>query len=117
MYAIEQLIIVGSREKIEKAAGATIHYVDSGIDIGRIIKFKKIKSLWSLPSIWAVKGESYLLAFDLMSDYLNSKSKFNFQDCIPVDENLESPLFYSKNFTEGVKSLAENKFFSYKFGE
>ncbi|PHM71728.1 hypothetical protein Xekj_00963 [Xenorhabdus sp. KJ12.1] len=26
-------------------------------------------------------------------------------------------LFYSKNFTEDVKSLAENKFFSYKFGE
>ncbi len=71
MYAIEQLMTVGSREKIEKAAGATIHYVDSGIDTGRIIKFKKIKSLWSLPSIWAVKGESYLLAFDLMSDYLN----------------------------------------------
>ncbi len=108
---------VGSKEKIEKAAGATIHYVDSGIDTGRIIKFKKIKSLWSLPSIWAVKGESYLLAFDLMPDYLNSKSKFNFQDCIPVDENLESPLFYSKNFTEDVQLLAEKKFHLYKLGE
>ncbi len=117
MYAIEQLMTTGSRENIEKAAGATIHYVDSGIDTGKIITFKKIKSLWSLPSIWAVKGESYLLAFDLMSSYLKNKSNFSFQDVIPTDESLESPLFYSKNFTEDVKLLAEKKFHLYKLGE
>lgn len=73
MYAIEQIAALGIPKIMENAAGATIHYVDTGIDTGSIIRREKIGNIWMHKSIWAVKEESYLLAFQLLEEYLLKK--------------------------------------------
>ncbi|CDM91364.1 formyltransferase family protein [Xenorhabdus bovienii] len=114
MYAIEQLTATGNKDAVERAAGATLHYVDTGIDTGAIIERKKLLSLWSLETIWAVKGESYLLAFELMKDYLERSKPFNFIDTLSVEYGTDSPLFTSKTFTDKVKRQSEYCFLKMK---
>ncbi|MDX7986552.1 hypothetical protein FE392_04270 [Xenorhabdus sp. 12] len=114
MFAIEQLAIHGNKESVERAAGATIHYVDTGIDTGPIIEQKRLPSPWVLDSIWAVKGESQLTAFGLLKSYLERDNKFQFTDTIPIEQGIESPLFVSKTFTNEVKRNAETSFIKMK---
>ncbi|MCI4186973.1 hypothetical protein MRO89_13505 [Dickeya dianthicola] len=110
MYAIEQLAICGDVDKMQEAAGATIHYVDSGIDTGKIIHTERLCRLWEMESIWAVKGESYLLAFDLLKKYLDSEKKFSQRDTVFSPTVHKSPLFLSRTFTEERKNLSEKSF-------
>ncbi|UUE08635.1 hypothetical protein NMX13_13170 [Dickeya zeae] len=110
MYAIEQLAICGDVDKMQEAAGATIHYVDSGIDTGKIIHTERLTRLWEMESIWAVKGESYLLAFELLKKYLDSEKKFSQIDTMFSPAAHESPLFLSRTFTEERKNLSEKAF-------
>ncbi|MEI7345612.1 formyltransferase family protein [Dickeya chrysanthemi] len=110
MYAIEQLAICGKTDKMQEAAGTTLHYVDSGIDTGKIIHIERLSRLWEMESIWAVKGESYLLAFDLLKKYLDSERKFSQVDTISSPTAHESPLFLSRDFTEERKKLSEKTF-------
>ncbi|MFP1811594.1 formyltransferase family protein [Lonsdalea quercina] len=114
MYAIEQTAALGISNEMENAAGATIHYVDSGIDTGAIIKSEKIKNLWMKESIWAVKGESYLLAFRLLDDYLFGENKFTLTDAISGHGHKPGPLFMSKTFTPEKQKIAEQRFLEMK---
>ncbi|MEQ2026603.1 formyltransferase family protein [Xenorhabdus szentirmaii] len=114
MFAIEQLATAENKEAIERSAGATIHYVDPGIDTGPIIEQKRLPSPWALDSIWGVKGESQLTAFGLLKSYLERENKFQFTDTLPIKQDIKSPLFMSKTFTDEVKRKAEASFLKMK---
>lgn len=110
MFAIEQFLVDHNQCQFEQAAGATIHYIDMGIDTGPIIETAQLKRIWDLESIWAVKGESYLLAFELMKCYLTRGKIFTLTDCNKADKTVTSPLYFSRNFSLEVKKTSENKF-------
>ena len=66
MFAIENMAYQGDFEKFQQAAGASIHYIDEGIDTGRIIKAIRFKNPFAFESLSEVKAYSYKLAFDLL---------------------------------------------------
>ncbi|CAH9063855.1 Phosphoribosylglycinamide formyltransferase [Pseudoalteromonas holothuriae] len=112
MYAIEQFLLCATSEQVEQAAGATIHYVNSGIDKGNIIDTTQLQDLWSMGSIWAVKAASYMAAFSLLANYCNKNDCFSLLDA--QVQNKYGPLFLAKNFTEQKRLLAEHAFLTIK---
>ncbi|OSM95688.1 hypothetical protein AU500_09850 [Lonsdalea populi] len=114
MHAIEQIAALESPEALENAAGATIHYIDAGIDTGPIIRSEKISHLWEQESIWAIKGESYLLAFQLMYDYLSKENTFTLTDALLHQNQQPGPLFMRKDFTSEKQEISEQRFLNMK---
>ncbi|WP_416411554.1 formyltransferase family protein [Pantoea sp. App145] len=114
MFAIEQFLVSNNQCQFEQAAGATIHYIDMGIDTGAIIETAQLEKIWDLESIWAVKGESYLLAFELMKCYLTREKIFTLADCHRADKTVPSPLYFRRNFSPEIKKTSETKFITLK---
>ena len=65
MYAIENIAILQDINQFRRAAGTTIHYVDSGVDTGAIIKAQRIIDPFQFDSIWDLKAYTYVMEFDL----------------------------------------------------
>ncbi|KZN47387.1 formyltransferase family protein [Pseudoalteromonas luteoviolacea] len=108
MFAIEQYLICASPADLEEAAGATIHYVNSGIDKGNIIRTKKLENIWELESVWSIKADSYMTAFSLIEEYTSQRDCFSLSDSTP--QTHFGPLFLEKNFTKEKRILAQEMF-------
>ncbi|MFI5799703.1 formyltransferase family protein [Streptomyces sp. NPDC051677] len=65
-FAIEQVAALRDRELFSACAGATAHFVDDGVDTGPIIKALRFTDPFSFGSIWSCKGNSFMLAFDVL---------------------------------------------------
>lgn len=113
-YAIEQAAATGENRKLERAAGATLHYLDGVRDTLSLIAQEAFLNLWNLPSIWAVKGESYLIAFRLLDDYLNTGTAFSRRDVIQRDIANGYGLFARATLSEDEKCLAQKNFLRMK---
>lgn len=113
MNAIEQhCLAIDSAKELEAAAGATLHYVDSGIDTGNIIKQNGLKMIWKLSSLWDLKAESYMCAFSLMREYISCKNSFLFSDGVLQDSI--GPIYSRTTFTKEVAVNANTKFLKLK---
>lgn len=110
--AIEQIVASGDFNKFMKSVGATIHYIDDGIDTGKIIKFKHLKFPLSYNSIWELKGACYLLAYDLLYNYLSKPFMIIDPKFKNIDHN--NKLYLSKNFSENIKLISEKNFLFFK---
>jgi phosphoribosylglycinamide formyltransferase 1 len=66
MFAIEQIAATRDLERFRRSAGATAHYVDTGVDTGPIILGERFAEPFSFTSIWDCKAHSFRLAFDLL---------------------------------------------------
>lgn len=66
MFAIEQVAASRDSDHFRQAAGATVHYIDEGVDTGPIIRTEPFPDPYVFDSIWACKAYSYALAFDLL---------------------------------------------------
>jgi phosphoribosylglycinamide formyltransferase 1 len=62
-YAIEQIAASRDAERFRTSAGATVHYVDQGIDTGPIIWTERFRDPFGFESIWECKGRSFALGF------------------------------------------------------
>ncbi len=112
MFAIEQYLLEATTTQVEAAAGATIHYVNSGIDKGNIIETKTLQNIWGKPSIWAVKAASYNAAFELLSHYCTKHNSFSLSDAESQKEF--GPLFLAKQFTAQKRQQAASAFLAIK---
>jgi phosphoribosylglycinamide formyltransferase 1 len=66
MFAIEQVAAGGDAERFALAAGASVHYVDEGVDTGPVIGTRALSGPWRFDSIWACKAHCFDTAFDLL---------------------------------------------------
>ncbi|AUM63768.1 formyltransferase family protein [Brevibacillus laterosporus] len=116
MYAIENMAVKGNQNDFQRAAGASIHYVDNGIDTGPIIRAVRIKDPFRYESIWEVKATSYRLAFELLVN--QAGAEFENPDLqyvgVKSDKNNLGENFLSKNFDEDKKKVAQEQFLSMK---
>lgn len=116
MYAIENMAVKGNRKDFQRATGASIHFVDNGIDTGPIIRAVRIKDPFHYESIWEVKAASYQLAFELLVN--QAKQEVENPDLhyvgIKCDVSIMGENFLSKNFNDVKKCLAEDQFLSMK---
>ena len=114
MYAIEQYILSCSTvESFENSAGATLHYIDNGVDTGAIIKTKLLPDIWSCNSISHVKAESYLQAFGLLIQYSFSENAFCLNDAKPQEFGGQE--FFAKNYTSEKCELSNSKYLQFKY--
>lgn len=110
MYAIEQVAALKDVELFKKAAGATVHYIDHGVDSGPVIHSYTHEKPFGFNSIHQLKAASYMKAFQLLED-LAEKMKAH-PDWIPEGQPQDfaqrphSP-FKTDSFTNAVREKAE----------
>jgi phosphoribosylglycinamide formyltransferase-1 len=109
MYALENLACTEKRDIFRCAAGATVHYIDSGIDTGPIIKAERFSDPFVYGSIWELKAHAVLLAFQLLVSA--ASAMLSGPQTSPVgiypDPELRGPNFKSRDFTPAVRQRAE----------
>jgi len=113
MHAIEQVAATCDLNSFIDSCGATLHYIDNGIDTGNIIKKEHLKNPLSYKDIWEVKAESYLLAFNMLTNYVDISDFFSIKDARKSNGN-EGKLYLLKNFTTDVQELANNKYLTFR---
>lgn len=94
-FAIEQVAISQDSEHFRASAGATIHYIDTGIDTGPIIRGERFRDPFRFDSIWDCKGHSFMLVFDLLIQVASEMSKR--VTSLPLG-TMPAPLLYSPTF-------------------
>lgn len=117
MYAIEQTAAQDDNyANFVKSAGASIHYIDSGVDTGSLIATKKLEKLFECENIWQVKAESYLLAFSLFDKYVRNEDQksFTHTDVIPYTDP-SGPEYRAATFKdEIIRKKAEDNYKKYQ---
>ncbi|VBB05124.1 formyl transferase [Lucifera butyrica] len=114
MFAIENLAAKGDVTKFKQAAGASVHYIDNGVDTGPILKEARINDPFMFQSLWEVKAHSYKMAFDLLIQQaleIVEKPEVQFLGVKP-DPLLVGPAFRSRDFTPNIRKYAEEQFIS-----
>ncbi|MFJ1613354.1 formyltransferase family protein [Streptomyces sp. NPDC088249] len=66
IFAIEQAALLRDPTLFRDAAGATAHFVDTGIDTGPVVRAMTFADPFAFESIWSCKGHSFMLAFDVL---------------------------------------------------
>lgn len=114
-YAIEQIAAVGNINQFRRAAGATIHYVDDGVDTGPIIQAERLKDPFSFRSIWDCKAHSLMLAFDLLVGLARTMRAR--PGSIPVGlvpHPSDAPEYRRAGFTDETRAAAEANYLALK---
>jgi phosphoribosylglycinamide formyltransferase-1 len=112
MYAIENIAILQDINQFRRSAGTTIHYVDSGVDTGAIIKAQRIIDPFQFNSIWDLKAYTYVMEFDL---YVKTAQEILFDSqTLPAgiypNPELLGPNFRIKDFTPEKQTQAEQSY-------
>ncbi len=113
MYAIEQVVATQDRLAVTRCAGASIHYINQGIDTGPIIMREQLQHVWQYESIWHVKAASYILAFALLNDYIRKPNAFTHNDILQHQDPL-GPEYKAKDFSTHIQKIAEINYARYR---
>lgn len=108
MFAIEQVAASGDADLFRKAAGATVHRVEEGVDTGRIVRAERLADPFAAETIWGCKARSLLLAFRLLVDVAGEVR--DGLPLSPVDDAAEhrlGPEFRRRDFTAEKREEAE----------
>jgi phosphoribosylglycinamide formyltransferase-1 len=68
IHSIEQIAAAGDAGLFADAAGATVHYIDNGVDTGPIVRAERFRDPFGFDSIWSCKAHAFMLTFDLLID-------------------------------------------------
>ena len=115
MYAIENIAMTQNSNLFLKSAGASVHYIDTGIDTGPLITTEHLARPFSYDSIWEVKAASFKKVFTLITRTALSMLETH---SLPVGESFEDlqhgPSFNRRNFTEEARKKAEEGYLRMK---
>ncbi|MGB5967882.1 MAG: formyltransferase family protein [Spirulinaceae cyanobacterium] len=116
IYALENIAASQDIEKFQEAAGTTVHYVDSGVDTGPIIRVKKVANPFGFNSIWELKGSIYSMGFDLLIEVTKNIVSSSGINPVGVSQNLslKTPNFKQKDFTLHKRKQAEEGYLAMK---
>lgn len=112
MCALEQTVAKGNVDIIKKTAGATVHFIDEGIDTGSIIIARRIINPFASNSLADLKGRCYILSFDLLVQTIEDR----FSSCdnelagIKSDISLRGPNYFKKDYTPELEIYASKVF-------
>lgn len=114
MHSIEYVAAKFDGDTLKKCAGSSVHYIDKGGGIGKIIDVSPIRSAQFARSIWHVKAQSYKQAFQQLTHWANEYQRGNpLPKGVDNDhsQRLEGSPFRQKDFeAPGVKQAAEENF-------
>lgn len=119
MYAIENIACLKNADDFAKVAGATVHYVNEGVDTGPIIRATRMKDPFIYDSLWEVKAVCYKLAFQLLiatAEMMIAEPLHEHVGTVCEPEFL-GPAFKGKDFTHTRRRQAEDAFLHMKLHE
>lgn len=116
MYAIENIALTKNKELFQKCAGASVHYIDTGVDTGPIIQTQQLENVYIYDSLWDVKAASFMLAFRLLVDTANRLTQYPYilPSIQPTSSLVVGKNFKSKDFSEEVAKKANRAFMDMK---
>lgn len=116
MFAIENRAMMQDIKGFEQSAGATVHYIDTGIDTGPIISVESIQEPWRFASLWELKGYTFMVLFRLMTQVVIDmlREQGNAPVGIPVNPHLRGPNFNSRDFTLEARTRAQEGYLRMK---
>lgn len=68
IHSIEQIAAARDVDLFRDAAGATVHYIDNGVDTGPIVRVEGFREPFGFDSVWSCKAHAFTLTFDLLVD-------------------------------------------------
>jgi len=109
MFAIENRAMMQDIRGFEQSAGATVHYIDTGIDTGPIIRVEGIQEPLRFNSLWELKGYTFMTLFRLMTQVVMDMLKEQENAPIGMHANplLRGPNFNSRDFTLEARERAQ----------
>lgn len=112
MCALEQTVAKGDLNAVKKTAGATVHFIDEGIDTGDIIAARRIINPFSSESLADLKGRCYLLSFDLLVQIIEDRFSLCESELagIKSDISLKGPNYFKKDYTSEFEKSASKIF-------
>jgi len=116
MFAIENIAASQEIAMFTRSAGASVHYIDAGVDTGPLIKTERFVDPFAFGSIWEQKAHACLLAFDLLVSVAQSllSQPLSVPAGIPADPLQRGPNFKSEDFTPFVRQQAEHGYLQMK---
>lgn len=110
--AIEHISADQDLARFRHSVGATVHYVDEGVDTGPIVQASRLRDPFASESIWECKARSFDLAFDLLIDVAD---RFVSTPSVPVGtapapSPWDGPDFRRGDFTTERRKAAEEGF-------
>lgn len=116
VFALENIAARGIPEELERAAGATVHYVDSNVDTGPIIRADRIIDPFHLDSIWDLKGYCHWVASDMYTQV--ARQILDHPDRVPAgvaaDPKCRGVNYRRVDFTAARRLEAERAYMSMK---
>jgi len=108
MFAMERVAMSEDLDAFSQVLGATVHYIDTGVDTGPVIRAARLVDCW-LDSIWEEKGYVFTVAFDLLIEV--ARDMLARPHLIPVgtppETRLRGPAFKRSDFTSESRLRAE----------
>ncbi|MGW9169988.1 formyltransferase family protein [Streptomyces decoyicus] len=106
MHALEQVAASGDRERFLRAAGATVHYVDPGVDTGAVIRAERLPEPFGYESLWECKAGAFKLAFDLLTQVHTQLSEPGAVLLGTPQPSDDTPAFRRRTFDDGTAGRA-----------
>ena len=112
MCALEQTLAKGDCEEVKKIVGATVHFIDEGVDTGNIITARRITAPFSSHSLADLKGRCYILSFDMLIEVINDRFSNLDSELVGITPNNEliGPNYFIKDFTPEFEKATEKTF-------
>ncbi len=111
MFAIEQVAARADAEYFRRAAGATVHFVDEGVDTGPIVRAERLDDPFAAESIWECKGRSFATGFRLLTEVARDAQASRIAPPTPQTDGTEDrepgPEFKRRDFAQATKAAAE----------
>lgn len=119
MFAIENVAITQDIKYFKQSAGASVFYIDTGIDTGPIIRSERLREPFRFDSIWELKGHTFIRQFRLLIQIVTEMLKEHDTGPvgIPPDPLLRGPNFNSRDFTQEARRRAEEGYLKMKAQE
>lgn len=114
MFAIEQVAAAGDSELFMRAAGATVHYVDEGVDTGPLIEANRLCAPFAFNSIWDCKGYCFHLGFAMLIDLARRISAEQYGKPAGIVPSRDGYEFRRSSFDAATMLRAERNYLTFK---
>jgi len=111
-HSIEQVACLGDIERLQQAAGGTVHYIDVGVDTGPIIRIRRLANPLGYRSIWELKGHTLMTAFELLIEVANdiATQEESLPGAVAPDPKNLGPNFKAQDFSVARQRLAQQHY-------
>ncbi|WP_329377072.1 formyltransferase family protein [Streptomyces sp. NBC_01716] len=109
-FAIEQTALLQDPTLFRAAAGATAHFVDTGVDTGPVVRAVTFTDPFTFESIWSCKGHSFMLAFNVLRAVAHDMTEgrdTTYAGVVPAPSPHGSPEFRRDAFTPERQAASE----------